>query len=641
MRKPVEGLFGPGEVAVGIISLIGLYVISLNSYTTFHTLVELFSIIIGFSLFMLIWNSRRIIDNNYLVFIGIAYLFVAGFDLIHTLSYKKIELFTGYGTNLTTQLWIGARYMESLSLLVAPFFIRRKLIAGWALAGYIALTLILLTSMFGGIFPACYVDGTGLTRFKISSEYLISIILFCSLIYLLRKRQEFDRNVLDILVLSIIITIASEISFTFYVDFYDITNLIGHYLKIISFYLIYKAIIVTGFSKPYNVMFRNLKQQEEALRESEERYHSLFENMSEGFALHEIICDERGVPADYRFLDVNPAFEALTGLQRERIVGRLLTETLPGEDPKWIRLYGEVAMTGKPLHIENYSPALKRHYEVFAYRPAPQRFAVIFMDVTDRKQIEATLAAQAASLQEQTIQLEAANRELESFSYSVSHDLRTPLRAIDGFSRKLLRDVENKLNEDDKRKFDVIRNNVRMMGQVIDDLLAFSRLGRQAISLSFVDMNNLFNQVWEESRAMSTERKIELKMVDLPQAVGDYGLLKQVISNLISNSVKFTKFREEAVIEIAGSEEGSENVYYVKDNGVGFNMEYYGKLFGVFQRLHNAFDYEGTGIGLSIVARIIQRHGGRVWAEGKEDEGAVFYFTLPAKSQEAAEPAKN
>lgn len=619
-RKTV--LFGPGEAAVGFISLIGLYVISRYSYPAFHTIAELFSIVIGFSLFMLIWNSRRIIDNHYLVFIGIAYLFVASFDLIHTLAYKKIDLFMGYGTNLPTQLWIAARYLESLSLLSAPFFIRRDLRAGWILAGYTALSLLLLASIFTERFPDCYVEGVGLTRFKIISEYLISALLLCSLILLLRKRKEFDREVLVLLVLSIIVTTGSELSFSFYVDFYDISNLIGHYLKIISFYLIYKAIIEIGLSKPYRLMFRNLQQQEAALRESEERYRSLFENMTEGFALHEIICDERGMPCDYRFLDVNPAFEALTGLKRDDIMGRCIMEILPGEDPKWIRLYGQVAITGEPIHFENFSPVLKRHYEVFVYRPATHRFAVIFMDVTDRKQAE-------IELKRQSVLLEEANREMESFSYSVSHDLRAPLRAIDGYSRMIMKRKADEFDEETRRQFGLIRDNARMMGQLIDDILAFSRLGRQAMAITETDMNRLFREVWEELRIIDPNRLLNLKMDQLPPGMADRALIRQVITNILTNAIKFTKNRDAAMIEVGGHTKENENVYFIRDNGIGFDMQHYDKLFTVFQRLHSDADFEGTGVGLAIVQRIIQRHGGRVWAESEKDKGATFYFTLP------------
>jgi PAS domain S-box-containing protein len=622
MRNPLADLFKPGETAIGIISLVGLLAISRYSYPAFHTLAELFSIVIGFSLFLLIWNSRRIIDNNYLVLLGIAYLFIASMDLIHTLAYKGMDFFSGYGTNLPTQLWIASRYLESFSLLAALFFIGRKLRSGLTLTVYALLTSILLACIFGGIFPDCHIEGIGLTRFKVVSEYLISAILLCSLVLLLKRRDELDRDVFLLIACSIIFAICSELAFTIYLGVFDISNLIGHLFKIISFYLIYKAVIETGLSKPYLLLFRNLKQQEEALRESEERYRSLFEHMSEGFALHEMLYDERGEPCDYRFLDVNPAFEMLTGLQREQILGKLMTDVLPGEDPKWIKLYGDVTMTGVPIHFDRYSPVLKRHYDVFAYRPAPRRFAVIFMDVTDRKRAE-------IERRKQTALLEEAYKEMESFGYSISHDLRAPLRAIDGYSRMILKRKADEFDEDTGRQFGLIRENTRMMGQLIDDLLAFSRLGKQAVAVSEIHMDRLFREIWEELQMVDPGRRANLKMDQLPHGIGDYALIKQVITNLLANAIKFTRGRDIAMIEVGSFEDDGQRVYFVRDNGVGFDMQYYDKLFAVFQRLHHSNDFEGTGVGLAIVQRIIQRHGGRVWAEGDVEKGATFYFTLP------------
>ncbi len=247
----------------------------------------------------------------------------------------------------------------------------------------------------------------------------------------------------------------------------------------------------------------------------------------------------------------------------------------------------------------------------------------VVRDITGRRLTEDALKVR-------TSQLEAANKELESFSYSVSHDLRTPLRAIDGFSKMLAKDLEGKLDQEEQRKFNVISENTRRMGLLIDDLLSFSRLGNQPMSLSRVNVQDLVNQVWEESRAITPDRKMELIIGDLPQASGDSALLKQVLSNLLANAVKFSRRKKPAIIEIGGKSEGKEIVYYVKDNGTGFDMKYYDKLFGVFQRLHSESEYEGTGVGLAIVQRIIYRHGGRVWAEGKIGKGATFYFSLPA-----------
>ena len=223
--------------------------------------------------------------------------------------------------------------------------------------------------------------------------------------------------------------------------------------------------------------------------------------------------------------------------------------------------------------------------------------------------------------------------ELESFSYSVSHDLRAPLRAIHGFARILLEDHQTKLDPEAQRLLGVIDQNTRRMGQLIDDLLAFSRLGRQAINAERIDFNELTHSVVEEIQRAEGSRNghVEVKIDQLRPAHGDPALLRQVISNLLQNAVKFTLGRPQARIEVGSMPEGQEIIYYVRDNGAGFDPRYADKLFGVFQRLHSAEQFEGTGVGLAIVRRIVQRHGGRVWAEGKVNEGATFYFSLPRK----------
>lgn len=236
-------------------------------------------------------------------------------------------------------------------------------------------------------------------------------------------------------------------------------------------------------------------------------------------------------------------------------------------------------------------------------------------------------------LEKEREKLEDANQELEAFAYSVSHDLRVPLRAIDGFSRILVEDYEDELDDEGKRLIDIIRENTKKMGQLIDDILQLSRAGRQKMRISKIDMEGLVRNVFEEIKLSNEDQDVHLEIKPLPTAYGDHTLLQQVINNLISNSFKFTAHREPGLIEV-GAEKGKyENIYYVKDNGAGFDMKYVNKLFGLFQRLHSQEEFEGTGVGLSIVQRIIRRHGGDVWGEGKIDEGATIYFTLPNKKE--------
>jgi len=232
---------------------------------------------------------------------------------------------------------------------------------------------------------------------------------------------------------------------------------------------------------------------------------------------------------------------------------------------------------------------------------------------------------------ERTAQLESANKELEAFSYSVSHDLRAPLRAIDGFSRILMEDYSAKLDEDGNRVLETVRQNAQHMGQLIDDLLAFSRLGRKAVELSPIDMTDLARSALEDLTASDSASPSHVKIASIPPAQGDRVLIRQVFINLLSNATKYSRLKEQPAVEIGGNTENGNNIYYVKDNGAGFDMKYADKLFGVFQRLHGPEEFEGTGVGLAIVQRIINRHGGKVWAEGKVNEGATFYFTLPKK----------
>ena len=226
-------------------------------------------------------------------------------------------------------------------------------------------------------------------------------------------------------------------------------------------------------------------------------------------------------------------------------------------------------------------------------------------------------------------QLESSNQELESFSYSVSHDLRAPLRVIDGFSLALLEDYGPSLPTEGQNLLARVRQQAQRMAQLIEDLLEFSRLGRKPLDVTSVDLAALVQAVVQELQQANADRTVAVTVAPLPPAMGDRALLRQVLTNLIGNAFKFTRQRPDARVEIGSRDDNGERVYYVSDNGAGFDMQYASKLFGVFQRLHPAADFEGTGVGLALVQRIILRHGGRVWGKGQVNEGATFQFTLP------------
>jgi hypothetical protein len=255
---------------LGLLVLTGLYLCSLSSFLLFHALAEMFSIVVACGVFMVAWNSREFHQNNYLLFIGIGYLFIAGLDGLHTLAYRGMGVFAAsYTSNPATQLWIAARYMESMTLLMAPLFLDRKIKIRPLFLGYAAAFALVIAAVFHwNIFPDCFLQGKGLTVFKKTSEYIIAFLLVCSAAFLFHRRRHFDSAVLGLLIASVAATIASELAFTLYVDVYGTANLIGHFLKIVSFYLIYRAIIHTGFMQPYRIIFRKLARSQEALQKA-------------------------------------------------------------------------------------------------------------------------------------------------------------------------------------------------------------------------------------------------------------------------------------------------------------------------------------------------------------------------------------
>ena len=357
---------------------------------------------------------------------------------------------------------------------------------------------------------------------------------------------------------------------------------------------------------------------------------------------------------DGKIMDVNHATELATGVPREQLIGSDFSAYFT--DPKkaqegYEQVFSRGFVRDYPLAIRHVSGRTTEVlYNAATYRNEKGEVQGVFAaarDVTELRtaqralqkshdELELRVAERTAELLARTTQLERANRELEDFSYTISHDLRAPLRAIDGFSSRLLRDCGEKLDEDGVRKLNAVSRNARKMGQLIDDLLTFSRLGRKEMNIVQIDLETMANDVWQEIKELNPGREMDFRIVDLLPAFGDASLVRQVFVNLLSNAVKFTRERNPARIEAGSYNKDGNCIHYVKDNGVGFDMQYHHKLFGVFERLHLEEEYEGTGVGLAIVQRIIHRHGGRVWAESTVNGGAAFYFTLGGKETKSA-----
>jgi PAS domain S-box-containing protein len=322
-------------------------------------------------------------------------------------------------------------------------------------------------------------------------------------------------------------------------------------------------------------------------------------------------------------------------------IERFIPERFRAVHREYIRHFDETGLTSRAMGQLRPLFGLRADGEEFALEASISRivvggrklFTVILRDITERQRAEEAIRQLNAELEqrvvERTAQLAASNKELEAFAYSVSHDLRAPLRAIDGFSRILLEDYADKLDAEGQRLFAIVRGSAQRMDQLITDLLSLWRITRNEMVLSRLDMTTLVRAVYAEIASPDVQAQFTLTVAALPAADGDAALLRQVWSNLLANAIKYTLPQPVRRIEVGGYWQGGEYIYFVKDTGVGFNPAYAHKLFGVFQRLHKAEEFEGTGVGLAIVQRIIQRHGGRVWGEGKIDRGATFYFSLP------------
>lgn len=769
-------------IILGAALLIALFFVSRYNYLLFHSIAELFSIAVAWSVFLLVWNVRLYMKNNALIFLGISYLFIGFLDLLHTLSYEGMGIFQiTNSSNLATQFWISARGLEALSLLCFSVFLGHRLKLHLLFWIYIGITVFLMGSMLvWGIFPVCYVEDVGLTPFKIGSEYAISLMLLIAIFYLRKKKDQLDLKVYHLLVAAMALTIAAEIAFTFYTSVYGLSNLIGHYFKIISFFLIYLALVHSGLIRPYGTLFKELSQEKEALRASEEKYritfnsigdaiivtdtngnisrmnsmaqtltgwnleeaqdrqlaeifnifnaHTrkpcnnplqkviqtgeiqglandtcllskdgteyqisdscapildankciagvvltfrdvteayrmqealrksehrhrlLFENAVNGVALHEILLDEHGTPIDYVFLEVNSGFERQTGLKAGEVVGRRVTEVLPGiEQGPFINIYGKVVMTGEPVSFEQFVETLQRHYYINAYKIADLQFATTFQDITAQKEAEKALRAAKA-------EAEAASHHKSDFLAKMSHEIRTPMNSILGMLRLALL---NELPDKQWERLHVAKSSAESLLKLLNELLDLSSIeaGKLIMHEKGFRPHQLLENVIQEMQFLAEEKGLSLSLnIDdnLPaNLVGDSFRLKQVLINLLSNAVKYTEqgwiTLEAKVAQLIpqrkeNSHASYEILFTVQDTGRGIDPNILPKIFDSYEQATPYFisNKQGAGLGLSICKKLVEHMGGSIWVSSEPGKGSTFFSQIPFKVDDQPEEAKS
>lgn len=787
---------------------------SFYSYLLFHTVLELLTVLIATAAVVVVWHAHPSSRNDYLMVLGCGYFWIGVLDLVHTLAYKGMHVLPSVASsNEPTQLWIAARYSEALLLFAASFFVTRPVRRGWVFVLFGLIALALVSFIMGGYFPDCFIEGKGLTPFKIHSEYLIIAILAAAMANLWHRRALVDERIVYGILFANVFTIGAEFSFTQYASVYGPANLIGHIFKLFAFWMIYGVLVEFAFRRRepehrdadvypsvgrtfwplalasvlvplvmfctvawqgYRITMQdgerdvqrsvavfysqalNVFQTNELIAErvserlagmtwdqieTSKDVHDYLKNITDNFPQAQAIwlADSSGkirnasqplpespvsvADRDYfktlRERDVGTAIGDLvqarvmkgwnfntarrrvsSGAAFDGIVIVTLFESyfsdfwkrgvsgadtvvaLMRRDGKFLARTPRIEPAALSVQADTPLMRLSRTAEQGAFRAtsktdgvdrlyafhklpkydvilaygagvqtvlAPWRadllvygalfgsaaLALLMLSLlAQRTAHQAEMRERNAILEqrvlERTAELQAANQELEAFTYSASHDLRAPLRGIDGFAKVLEEDYAERLDADGKDALHRVRAAAQRMAELIDALLNLSRLTRSDMNLEVVDLSALARSVVEALKASDPARSVVFEIPARLEVRGDRRLLAVLLDNLLGNAWKFSGKHATARIELGVTTIDDKPACFVRDDGAGFDMAHAANLFAPFQRLHSVSEFPGTGIGLATVRRIVQRHGGRVWAEAAVDHGATIYFTLPS-----------
>jgi PAS domain S-box-containing protein len=768
-------------IALAALIFIVLYISQLYNYLLFHTTVEIMGVIPSFMIFVIVvYVWKHLENNNFLSFLGIAFFFIGLIDFAHILAYQGMPIFYGFDSDLPIQLWILARYIQVLSLLIGCLLIKvnkqiNKYITFIIYAVIVSVSFWMIFIL--RVFPHCFIEGYGLTTFKIASEYIISSGLIISAMIIWINKEFFSGNIVKLLMLSIIAQIISELFFTSFISLYGFSNFLGHYFKVIYIILFFGAILETALSSPSKLLYLDLvkrelelreinltlkdkinelakaqqsliesenqlnraldnapipimiradngevlkvshkwteitgytiediptvsdwttkayglnkpqidglikssydssgpkidgeynittadgkvriwqfsmanigrstdgrkiaiaaalditdrKYYEEDLKKSEERLRSVFECMTEGFSIQEVICDDTGKPCDLRFLEANSAFELQTGLKNTETIGHTLLELFPKSELYWIERYGKVGLTGEAINFVDMFGPLNKYYQVSAFQTEFGKLGVLFKDVNEQKQAELEIikAKEAA---------ESANHAKSQFLANMSHEIRTPMNGVMGMIQ-LMQMTE--LTEEQKEFLGIAKTSSDALLVVINDILDYSKIeaGKMELEKIGFNLNKVINDVISLFKSSVMEKGLFMNVFiesNVPSnLVGDPFKLRQIMSNLIGNAVKYTNKGRIDVSVKKIKELDNYKIkleFIVKDTGIGIPMDKKDILFKSFSQVDNSNTrkYGGTGLGLAISKSLVELMDGEICVESIEGDGSSFYFT--------------
>jgi len=604
--------------------LIILFFLSAYNFLLAHAFAEIFTIAVSLVIFFIAWNAREYYENSYFVFLGIGYLFVGIIDMVHTLAYKGMGVFPGYGANLATQMWIIGRYMESIALLSAIFFLHRTISGNRTLVFWGLATAAAVATVFGGFFPDCYIEGQGLTVFKKTSELIIIVILFLTLYLLFRNRKIFSPKVIVYLYFSILLTVCAELAFIMYVGVYDISNLLGHYFKIVSFYLIYRGVIVTGFKDPYSFLMQELKQKNEDLEKSRDEIaysQRITSTMLDNIPEEVVLLDTNTC----RIIDANRTFLETRDISRSEA----LKKTCFNLNHNLLEACSESNIDCPLLHTGKTGggvrPIVHTHYD----RDGNARFMeVSVLPVVHNRETreEAVYIARDITAHKRAEQLR------EDVERVVRHDLKSPLNGIIGGSKLMM--FDRNLSENQKKMLEAIHESSLTVLNMVDRSLDLYKMeeGIYQLDRESFDLTAVLRQMRGQLKIGKLKKEMSLIVLLNGESVdksppffinAEKQGIETILYNLTENAIEASPPRAAVTVSVAS-----------KEGHVRFDIHNHGVIppqvrERFFERYVTHGKNHGTGLGTYSASMITQAHGGTVEFTSNEQEGTHLLVDIP------------